>query len=158
MRRQNPYALKVDQWELTPDEIVIENQMSEGFFGKVYKGTVKGPLDNPKLKSHLRNAINVTVAIKLLKGIVSFLILLSLFLCSCQGSSSGVERKDFLNEIDIMKKISEGNNPHVVNLVGAVTIQEPVMLVTVLIKYGDLLSYLKYFQTLVSNYSSETTL
>ena len=63
-----------------------------------------------------------------------------------------MERKDFLNEIDIMKKISEGNNPHVVNLVGAVTIQEPLMLITVLMKYGDLLSYLKYFQTLVRSY------
>lgn len=65
---QNPYALKVDQWELTSKEIVIEEQMSEGFFGKVYRGCVKGPLNNSKLNPSLRNSVNVPVAIKLLKG------------------------------------------------------------------------------------------
>lgn len=66
--RQNPYSLKVDQWELIPKDIVIEEQMSEGFFGKVYRGSVKGPLNNSKLSPSLRNSINVPVAIKLLKG------------------------------------------------------------------------------------------
>lgn len=66
--RQNPYALKLDQWELTLKDIVIEDQMSEGFFGKVYRGSVKGPLNNPKLSPSLRNSINVPVAIKRLKG------------------------------------------------------------------------------------------
>ena len=79
-RYQN--SLKVDKWELSPDNITIEKQICEGFFGKVYKGTVKGPLDNPKLKPHLRNAINVSVAIKLLKGRLSFVLWLTLSLCS----------------------------------------------------------------------------
>lgn len=48
-----------------------------------------------------------------------------------------------------MKIIATGNNPHVVSLVGAVTIQEPIALLTLVVKYGDLLSYLKYFQMLV---------
>ena len=42
-----------------------------------------------------------------------------------------------------MKKIAEGNNPHVVNMIGCVTLQEPLCLVTEFVKYGDLLSYLR---------------
>ena len=42
-----------------------------------------------------------------------------------------------------MKKIAEGNNPHVVNMIGAVTLQEPMLLVLEFMKYGDLLNYLR---------------
>ena len=58
-------------------------------------------------------------------------------------SAKGGERKDFLSEIEMMKKVAEGQNPHVVCLVGCVTIQEPLCLITEFVKYGDLLSYLK---------------
>ena len=43
----------------------------------------------------------------------------------------------------MMKKVAEGQNPHVVCLVGCVTIQEPLCLITEFVKYGDLLSYLR---------------
>ena len=42
-----------------------------------------------------------------------------------------------------MKKIAEGNNPHVVNMLGAVTIQEPLCIITEFVEYGDLLKYLR---------------
>ena len=58
-------------------------------------------------------------------------------------SAKGGERQDFLSEIEMMKKVAEGQNPHVVSLVGCVTIQEPLCLITEFIRYGDLLSYLK---------------
>ena len=58
-------------------------------------------------------------------------------------SAHGNERKDFLSEIEMMKKVAEGQNPHVVGLLGCVTIQEPLCLITEFVKYGDLLSYLK---------------
>ena len=58
-------------------------------------------------------------------------------------SAKGSERQDFLSEIEMMKKVAEGQNPHVVSLVGCVTIQEPLCLITEFIRYGDLLSYLK---------------
>ena len=41
----------------------------------------------------------------------------------------------------MMKKVAEGQNPHVVGLLGCVTIQEPLCLITEFVKYGDLLSY-----------------
>ena len=50
-----------------------------------------------------------------------------------------------------MKKIAEGNNPHVVNMMGCVTIQEPIVLMTEFVKYGDLHSYLTYCRKQVSD-------
>lgn len=65
------------------------------------------------------------------------------------ASASGSERTDFLHEIDTMKKIAEGNNPHVITFVGCVTVQEPLCLITEFVKYGDLLSYLETIRKLV---------
>ncbi len=59
------------------------------------------------------------------------------------ATASGKEKADFLSEIDMMKKIAEGNNPHIVNMVGCVTIQEPLCLITEFIPHGDLLSFLR---------------
>ena len=67
----------------------------------------------------------------------------------CKESASGSERKDFIHEIDTMKKVAEGKNPHVVNMVGCVTIQEPLCLITEFVKHGDLLSYLKSMRKMV---------
>ena len=58
-------------------------------------------------------------------------------------SAKGNERQDFLSEIEMMKKVAEAQNPHVVGLLGCVTIQEPLCLITEFVKYGDLLSYLR---------------
>ena len=66
------------------------------------------------------------------------------------ASASGSERTDFIYEIDTMKKVAEGNNPHVVNMVGCVTIQEPLCLITEFVKHGDLLSYLNSMRQMVS--------
>ena len=65
-------------------------------------------------------------------------------------SAKGSERRDFLQEIEMMKKVSEGQNPHVVTLIGCVTIQEPLCLITEYVKYGDLLAYLRTNRQLVS--------
>ena len=66
------------------------------------------------------------------------------------ASATGSERTDFLSEIELMKKIAMGNNPHVVNMVGCVTIQEPLSLITEFVKHGDLLSYLRTSRKSVS--------
>ena len=42
----------------------------------------------------------------------------------------------------MMKKVAKGNNTHVVGLLGCVTIEEPLCLVTEYYEYGDLQSYL----------------
>ena len=64
-------------------------------------------------------------------------------------SARGSERQDFLSEIDMMKKVSEGQNPHVVAMLGCVTTQEPLCLLTEFVQYGDLLSYLRSSRAIV---------
>ena len=66
-------------------------------------------------------------------------------------SAKGNERQDFLSEIEMMKKVAEGQNPHVVGLLGCVTIQEPLCLITEFVKFGDLLSYLRTNRRKVAN-------
>ena len=58
------------------------------------------------------------------------------------GKANSSERKDFVNEIEMMKKVAMGANPHVVGLIGCVTREEPLCLITEYLKYGDLHSYL----------------
>ena len=58
----------IDEWEISPSEVMIEDFLGEGEFGKVYKGVVKGPLTCTKVRPALRNRIAVLVAVKLLKG------------------------------------------------------------------------------------------
>ena len=48
-----------------------------------------------------------------------------------------------------MKKVAQGNNPHVITFIGCVTLQEPLCLITEFVKYGDLLSYLETIRKLV---------
>ena len=59
------------------------------------------------------------------------------------ATASGKEKADFLGEIEMMKKIAEGYNPHIVNMVGCVTLQEPLCLITEFVPHGDLLSYIR---------------
>ena len=48
-----------------------------------------------------------------------------------------------------MKSIAEGNNPHIVALIGCVTEREPLCLITEYLPYGDLLSYLHSIRKMV---------
>ena len=66
------------------------------------------------------------------------------------ASASRKEKADFFTEIETMKKITEGNNPHIVNMIGCVTRQEPIVLMTEFVQFGDLLSYLRSQQSAVS--------
>ena len=59
-------------------------------------------------------------------------------------------KSDFLKEIATMKKITMGNCPYVVNMVGCCTLQEPLALVLEYIPNGDLLTYLRTIRKLVS--------
>jgi serine/threonine protein kinase len=111
-----------DEWEIPSSCLVRESQLGEGAFGEVHKGFVRGPIESSKL---LKSAVFTTVAIKYLKS-----------------KADSNERRDFVNEIDMMKKVAKGNNTHVVGLIGCVTVEEPLCLVIEYLKHGDLQSYL----------------
>ena len=56
-----------DEWEISIDDIIVEELLGVGMFGEVYKGHIRGQLRNPKVHAMLRQAIGAPVAIKLLK-------------------------------------------------------------------------------------------
>ena len=57
----------LDEWEISTNDIIVDQLLGRGAFGEVYKGVIRGPLENPKISIVLRQAIGVPVAIKLLK-------------------------------------------------------------------------------------------
>ena len=57
-----------DDWEIPSNEVIMEDSLGEGAFGEVYKGVVKCPIINPKVRSSAKNAFCTPVAIKLLKS------------------------------------------------------------------------------------------
>lgn len=73
-----------------------------------------------------------------------------LYCLALLGSATGSERHDFIEEIELMKKISGGNNPHIIQFIGCVTRKEPLQLIMVLIQYGDLLHCLEYIRDKVT--------
>ena len=58
---------QLDNWEIPANEVIMEKLLGEGAFGEVYKGVVKCPIVNPKVKLSAKNPICTPVAIKLLK-------------------------------------------------------------------------------------------
>ena len=58
-KQKDPY----DAWEVKSDDVIISEELGQGAFGKVYKGTMKMPLSKKKsLKS------TTAVAVKVLQG------------------------------------------------------------------------------------------
>ena len=68
----------------------------------------------------------------------------------CSGEAGPELKMEFLKEISTMKKISMGRCPHVVNMIGCYTLQEPLGLVLEYAAYGDLLEYLRTIRQRVS--------
>jgi len=68
--------------------------------------------------------------------------------CSyCLDNTSGVEKKDFLQEIILMKKVSSGSNAYIINMVGCCTLQEPLALILEFAPYGNLLNFVRAIKT-----------
>ena len=57
----------MDDWEIPAKEVIMDDLLGEGAFGEVYKGVVKCPIVNRKVRSSEKSSICTPVAIKLLK-------------------------------------------------------------------------------------------
>jgi len=65
--------------------------------------------------------------------------------------ASDADKGDFLKEIRLMKKVSTGNNPYVINMVGCCMTQEPLALILDFAPNGDLLTFLRTHKKEVYN-------
>ena len=59
-------------------------------------------------------------------------------------------QSDFIKEIDLMKRVGDKYNSHVVSMICCSTNQEPKALVLEYVEYGDLLQYLQKNKVFVS--------
>ena len=64
-------------------------------------------------------------------------------LTTIAANSNAEERRLFMDEINVMKKVSNGNNPHILKMLGCVTATHPMMLVLQFVPHGNLKNYLK---------------
>ncbi|XP_015771107.1 PREDICTED: hemicentin-2-like isoform X8 [Acropora digitifera] len=111
-------------WEVSRENLTIQKVIGKGSFGQVAQGTARDlPLDKG----------TVTVAIKMLKE-----------------NAQEIERRDLFSELELMKKLKP--HPHVIKLLGCVTITDPVLVIIEYVPYGDLLGYLRKSRGLNDNY------
>ncbi|XP_062509268.1 insulin-like peptide receptor isoform X2 [Corticium candelabrum] len=102
-----------DDWEIKREDVVLENELGNGAFGLVYRGTWQM---DPNKKT-------LDVAVKTLND-----------------NSSNQDRLSFLHEASVMKNFE---SDHVVRLLGIVSVGNPVMVVMELMAIGDLKGYLR---------------
>lgn len=77
--------MRIDQWEVDRDLLSLDEELGEGAFGKVYKGTVKElttpsgklakmpPRSAPR-KTRLKRSEGFVVAVKMLHGELSLVM------------------------------------------------------------------------------------
>ncbi|XP_065663101.1 uncharacterized protein LOC136085710 [Hydra vulgaris] len=135
----NPYTmdqyigydeLLVDEWEIYPEDIIMDKKIGEGAFGTVFiaklSSSVLSKKQNIKQKSDFYDILENTfdVAVKLVKD-----------------SADPSELNDFTEEMNLMKEI--GYHKNIVNLIGCSTLKKPLCLIVEYMEHGDLLNYLR---------------
>ena len=66
---------------------------------------------------------------------------------NCVDNGSCDDKQLFMDEINVMKGVSNGNNPHVLKMLGCVTTSYPMMLVLQFVPHGNLKAYLRAMKT-----------
>lgn len=121
----------VDQWEIDRDSIKLLKKLGVGQFGEVFEGLWNN---------------TTMVAVKTLKPgtppFFSRVVLLPRPGCTdlCCSSAGTMDTADFLREAQIMKRL---RHPKLIQLYAVCTLQEPIYIITELMKNGSLLDYLQ---------------
>ena len=103
-----------DEFQFSKDRLKIEDELGEGQFGKVYSAWATGIVKGEE---------KTRVAVKTMK----------------RGSSQETA-EDFRKEMEIMMDF---DHPNIVRLLGICTRDEPLYLITELMKHGDLKDYIR---------------
>ena len=103
-----------DEFQFSKDRLKIEDELGEGQFGKVYSAWATGIVKGEE---------KTRVAVKTVK----------------RGSSQETA-EDFRKEMEIMMDF---DHPNIVRLLGICTHDEPLYLITELMKHGDLKDYIR---------------
>jgi hypothetical protein len=134
----------VDKWEVNWSNFKLEDKIGSGHYGSVFKGILDMTFNTNMFKTYKEEMMKkgkspYTIAVKTTKG--------------------GLETEDieaFLSEIQTMKKVSEGNNPHIVRMLGCVTASIPAALLLEYVPHGNLRTFLQQHKPL--NWTSKADL
>ena len=147
-----------DSWEMPEGSYHLEEEIGNGNYASVHRGILQLSAVSSTVKKYQQYMMSegkstVNVAVKRIKGAIQHImyyyhstILLSMF--STGHTSDDI--KSFLSEMEMMKKVSEGCNPHVVKMVGCVTLSSPASLLLEYVPHGNLRDYLRKYRTSVS--------
>ena len=113
-----------DQWEIDRNSLKFIKKLGHGQFGEVWEGVWNN---------------TTPVAIKTLKPgeLQLYKSVVSLY---CFHLTGTMDPKDFLCEAQIMKKL---RHPKLIQLYAVCTTEEPIFIITELMKNGSLLEYLQ---------------
>lgn len=76
-------------------------------------------------------------------------VTLDMYYISFLDMADSDQRREFLEEIQLMKAV--GSHKNIVNMLGCCTVEEPMFLLVEYIPYGDLLHYLRKRRGKVEN-------
>lgn len=116
-----------DQWEIDRSSLRFNKKLGSGQFGEVWEGLWNN---------------TTPVAIKTLKSGKEFLenfFLCSFYIILCVLLGT-MDPKDFLAEAQIMKKLRHSK---LIQLYAVCTVEEPIFIITELMKNGSLLEFLQ---------------
>ena len=157
-----------DEWEIPRSEIDVGVELSQGSYGQVFRGKLKLTAKSPNMDAHRKlmefeGKPCLTIAVKMAQS--KYIMQLSAVQCCSEthlnkctisfifaiaGNSSVEECKLFSDEINVMKKVSEGYSNHVLQMIGCVTVTFPMMLLLQYLPNGSLKDYLRSSQFAVS--------
>eukprot|EP00051_Salpingoeca_urceolata_P015079 m.193116 g.193116 ORF g.193116 m.193116 type:complete len:169 (+) comp18284_c0_seq1:1695-2201(+) len=106
-----------DKWEVPRDRLTMQQELGKGAFGKVFSAELLMAQEKPR-----------DVAVK-----------------TCNLIDRD-QLSDFLQELELMKAMSEGAHPNVILLMGVCTQERPLYGIMELADQGDLLSYVRVCQ------------
>jgi fyn-related kinase len=116
-----------DQWEIDRNSLKFVRKLGHGQFGEVWEGLWNNttPVAIKSLKQGMSTAYNTTCTLLYF----NYLYLLGT-----------MDPRDFLAEAQIMKKL---RHPKLIQLYAVCTLEEPIYIITELMKNGSLLEFLQ---------------
>lgn len=150
----------VDQWEIDRKSIKLLRKLGAGQFGEVFEGlwndttpvavkTLKPGTLMSALVLHLRNCCLEKAQLLYCYWMKTqfnhdYLVCCCLkhsFIYVCAGPGTGtMDPEDFLREAQIMKRLRHGK---LIQLYAVCTLEDPIYIITELMKNGSLLDYLQ---------------
>lgn len=120
-----------DIWELSWDRLLIKSEkIGSGAYGQVFRGKIHG---RPPCIEHVYPA-DVRIQAKYEDCEVAIKML--------PKYATEAAKKEFMNEIELMKQVS-GRNENIVDMLGCITVGQAVCLVLEYCPNRDLLHYVK---------------